>query len=457
MKYLVGMTVVLAGALAVLGAKETPPPGGPPKPFHLPATEDFALSNGMNVTLAPYGVVPRVAVRAYIDAGGVDEPADEVWISRLNAMLLKEGTRTRGAEQVAQEVADMGGQLESEAGPEFATIGGVVLSDSGPKFVRLLAEILQTPALPASEVPRLKADLRRELAVEKSKPESQARECFFRTLFPDHPYGRLYPSDSALHGYSIENIRKFYSANFGAGRTHLYIAGKLAPGLREAVREAFGNWERGKVAAELPAKPVRARSLQLIDRPGAPQSTLYLGLPVAEPASPDYIPLEVMDSMLGGSFVSRITSNIREQKGYTYSPFSQVGTRRHLAYWVEIADVTTEVTGPSLHEIFSEIDRMRKEAPSAQELTGIRNYLAGLFVIRNTISPDTLIRQLQFVDSQNLNRSFLLNYIQKVMTVTPGDIQRLAENYIVPSQMTIVVVGDRSKIAEQLKPYETGR
>jgi predicted Zn-dependent peptidase len=121
--------------------------------------------------------------------------------------------------------------------------------------------------------------------------------------------------------------------------------------------------------------------------------------------------------------------------------------------WIESADVTTAVTGPSLKEILYEIDRVRKEPPPADELKGIENYLAGLFVIRNS-SPDALIAQLQFVDSQGLDRSFLSSYVRKVMAVTPQDIQRVSESYIVPSKMTIVVVGDKSKITEQLKPYE---
>ncbi|HLY17318.1 MAG TPA: pitrilysin family protein, partial [Bryobacteraceae bacterium] len=317
----------------------------------------------------------------------------------------------------------------------------------------LLADVLAAPALPGAEIPRLKADLLRELAVDKSEPGSLARERFLKTLFPEHPYGRAFPAESDLKGYTVENVQAFYRNNFSAGRTHLYIAGKLEGDLRHAVEEALGGWPKGSPAPSLPAQPVKARSLQLIDRPGAAQSNLLLGLPVADPSSADYIKLDVMDSLLGGSFASRITSNIREQKGYTYSPFSQISTRRHLAYWVESADVTTAVTGPSLKEIFYEIDRVRKESPAAKELQGIQNYLAGIFVLRNTISPDAIIGQLHFVDSQGLDRSYLSTYVEKVMEVKPGDIQSVAETYLVPSKMTIVVVGDKSKIADQLKPY----
>ncbi|HLY17655.1 MAG TPA: pitrilysin family protein [Bryobacteraceae bacterium] len=433
---------------------ERPPQGPPPKPFHLPPTADFTLPNGMQVTLAPYGSVPKVAMRAFVSAGAVHEAANQVWLSKLHATLMKEGTRTRSAEQVAREAAEMGGQLEIDAGADFTSAGGAVLSDFGPQFVALLAEVLACASLPASEISRLKADLARQLAIDKTEPASLARECFLKKLFPGHPYGRVFPSESDLQGYTVEDVQAFYRANFAAARTHLYIAGKLEGDLRRAIEDAFGDWPRGSPAPELLAHPAEERSLQVIDRPGAEQSNLLLGLPVADPTSADYIKLDVMDSLLGGSFASRITSNIREQKGYTYSPYSRIATRPHLAYWVQSADVTTAVTGPSLKEIFYEIDRLSQEPPGAEELQGIQNYLAGIFVLRNTISPDAIIGQLHFVDSQGLERSYLSTYVQKVMKVTPTDVQQVTEKYIVPSRMTIGVVGDRAKIADQLKPYE---
>jgi predicted Zn-dependent peptidase len=193
----------------------------------------------------------------------------------------------------------------------------------------------------------------------------------------------------------------------------------------------------------------------LTDRPGAAQSTLYVGLPVPNAASEDNILLTVTNALLGGSFGSRITSNIREQKGYTYSPTSQVSRRYHDSYWAEIADVTTQYTGPSLKEIFGEVDRLQKEPPSEAELKGIQNYLSGNFILQNS-SRGALINQLRFVNLQGLGDSWLSTYVQKVNAATPKDIQRIATEYIKPEAMTIVVVGDKAKISEQLGPYMTG-
>jgi predicted Zn-dependent peptidase len=356
---------------------------------------------------------------------------------------------------VAQDAADAGGQLEVDPGPEYTRVGGVALSDHAVEFLALVADVLQNPLLPDSQVPRLKADLARELAVAKSQPQSLAQERFLETLFPNSPYGRLFPSESDLKGYSVADAQAFYRANFGAARTHLYVAGRLDPGLRDAIQKNFEGWSSGEKPASTSVKPVKAHSLALIDRPGAPQSTLYIGLPVADPTSADWVPLDVTNTLLGGSFASRITSNIREQKGYTYSPASRLDTRTRLGFWYEAADVTTSVTGPSMKEIFYEIDRLRKEPPSDQELKGIQTYLAGLFVLRNTISPDAVIGQLHFVDSQGLSRSYLSEYVEKVTAVKPAEVQAMTDKYLAPDQMAIVVVGDKSKIADQVKPYES--
>ena len=180
--------------------KERPPEGGPPKPFHLPPTQDFTLANGMKVTLVHYGIVPKVAVRAYINAGGINEAANQVWLSRLTGLLMKEGTKSRSAEQLAAEIADTGGQLEIDPGVEYTTVGGVALSDHAAQFINLIADVLENPSLPPSEVPRLKADLARELAVAKTQPGDLARERFLGTMFPGSPYGRVFPGRERPEG-----------------------------------------------------------------------------------------------------------------------------------------------------------------------------------------------------------------------------------------------------------------
>jgi zinc protease len=293
----------------------------------------------------------------------------------------------------------------------------------------------------------------RQLTVAKSQPGPIANELFRKILYPNHPYGRLYPTEEMVKGYTIADVKKFYADNFGAGRARLYVSGKFnAADMRKAINDSFSGWAAGTPAVQNIPKPTAARTIHLVDRPNTPQATVYVGLPVVDPSNPDYIPFVVTNSLLGGSFASRITSNIRENKGYTYSPGSQLSTRYRDAYWVEVADVTTAVTGPSIKEIFYEIERLRKEAPPADELDGIKNYMAGIFVLQNS-TRQGVISQVAFADLHGLPENYLSTYVQKVFAVTPADVQRIAQKYLSPDKMTVVVVGDKSKVAEQLSEF----
>jgi predicted Zn-dependent peptidase len=438
---------------AATARKETPPEGGKPRPFTLPKRDTFKLSNGLRVTLVPYGSIPKVTVRAVVRTGNIDDPAGKVWLADLTGDLMKEGTATRTAQAVAEEAARMGGALSIGVGEEQTNVGMDVLSEFGPEAAALVADVLQRPGLPASELDRLKTNQIRNLTIARSQPGQIAMERFRKILYGEHAFGRYFPEDAALKGYTIDDVKKFYADNFGAQRTHVYVVGQFdAAAMRRAVTREFEKWGKGAAPVENLPKPTSARALHLIDRPGAAQSTIYLGLPVVDPSHPDYVTLVVTDYLLGGAFGSRITTNIREDKGYTYSPGSSVSTRFRDAYWLQVADVTTAVTGPSLKEIFFEIDRLQKEPPAAAELQGIKNSLAGVFVIQNS-SRGGIINQLAFLDLHGLPDTYLTNYVQNILNVTPSDVQRAARTYLRPDRMTLVVVGDREKIADQLKPY----
>ena len=452
--------VLVAGACGIPGAKaqkQAPPEGGPPKAFTVPANETYALPNGLKVTLVPYGIVPKAQLSVAVDAGGLNEGSNRIGLSDLTAELMKEGTVTLTAEQVAEEAARMGSTLEVSAGADQTTLGLDVLQEFAPDAVRLLADVLERPRLPESELARLKTDMLRQIAVAGARPQTIALMRFRKTLYGDHPYAVVLPSEADVKKLTEQDVKDYFGSNFGALRAHLYVAGKFdKPAVKKAIADSFGNWAKGTPRVEQVPSTKPKRVLDLTDRPGAPQSTLMVGLPVASPVSPDAIPLGVTNALLGGSFNSRITANIREQKGYTYSPRSEISRRYHEAYWAETADVTTLSTGPSLNEIFGEITRLQKEPPGTPELKGIQNYLSGLFVIQNS-SRSALIGQLQYVDFQGLGADYLKTYIAKVNAVTPADVQKMAGQYIKPEEMTIVVVGDKTKIEDQLAPYQNAK
>jgi predicted Zn-dependent peptidase len=445
--------VSLLAASCFAQDKEAPPPLGTPKAFALPAAETFTLKNGMKVTLAQYGSVPIVSISADLAFGNANETADQVWLSNLTIQLMREGTQTMSGVQVANEAARMGGQLQMTPGTDQSSVSLDVLGEFAADAVKLIADVVRHPKLPENELERVRNDALRQLAVQLATPQAQATQAFVAQLFPGHPYGRIFPSESQLKGYGIADLRKFYAENIGAQRTHLYVVGRFDPAVKKEIEAVFEGWPAGPAVKRSPPAPMPKGQLVLVDRPDAVQSTLRMGLPVSvKPGDPDYLPLQVTNTLLGGSFTSRITNNIREQKGYTYSPFSRVTSQYHTAYWQESADVTTKVTADSIHEILYEIDRLRKDPPDAKELKGVQNYMGGIFVLRNT-SNQGIIGQLSLVDLHGLKDDYLKTYVQKVNAVTRQDVQRITETYLNPARMTYVVVGDKAKIEESLKAY----
>jgi zinc protease len=444
---------VLCLAAPLAAEKQSPPEPGNPKDFQVPKPKRFTLANGMKVTFVSYGTIPKASVHLIVRTGNIDETANQVWLADLVAEMLTQGTATRTASQIAQQAADMGGGLDVNAAEDRTDLGIDVLSESTARAVELVADVARNAKLPESELARLKTDGLRRLSIAKSQPQQIALERFRATLYPGHPYGRLYPTPEMVQGYVIADLKGFYDKNFGAARSHLYVAGRFdEAAVEKAVRSAFDGWKKGPAPTVNPPKPRLERRLETIDRPGAVQSTIYLGVPTIDPSSPDYIAFTVMNALLGGSFGSRITSNIREQKGYTYSPRSQISTRFKDAYWVEIADVTTKDTGAALKEIFSEIDRLQAEPPTATELKGIQNYLAGTFVLQNS-SRQGIVGQLAFMDLHGLPDEFLTAYVQRVYAVTPADVQRMAAQHIPDDKATIVVAGDLKVVNEQIAAY----
>lgn len=434
--------------------KQTPPAGGPPKAFVFPKQEVYSLPNGIKVTLVPYGSVPKVAFQAVIYAGTKDDTKGKKALSEMVGMMLKEGTKTRSAEQIARETAEMGGGVNIGTGTDSTNISGEVLSEFGPQFVALMADVMQNPNFKAEDLERLRANKLRSLAVARTQAGNQAWSMFRELIFAGHPYGQINPTDDEVKGYTLDDVRNFYGQFYGGARTHLYVVGKFDTlGVKNAISRSFGGWQRGAAATRNVPTINAKRSFAMIDRPDSPQSTIYLGMPGPAVSDPDYIKFVVMDSILGGAFGSRITANIREDKGYTYSPGSFIWTRFKTGYWVQSADVTTQFTGASIKEILYEINRLRSEPVGEAELSGIKNYLIGIYVLQNSARTG-VIGQLESMNYNELGRDYLDMYVQKLSAVTAADVQQMAKKYLVEDKMALVVVGDKAKIANQVKPYE---
>ena len=434
---------------AVFAQKQNPPAGGTPKDFVLPSKKQGSLPNGMRTTMVQYGEIPKVYVSLMIKTGAVHEAADQVWLSDLLASLMNEGTTSMSAQALAKKAASMGGEINVNAGTDQFTISGSALSEYAPELVKMIADVAINPLLPASEIDRLRNDLKRQLAVDKGVPQSIAQEKFFQVMYGNSPYGRVYPTEEMLNRYTLDAVKKFYNDNIGAKRSVLYVAGKFdEASTSKAVTENFSKWKSGAAASyPSPDNSVTAGTT-IINRKNAPQTTVLIGLPTITPKNPDYLPVTIMNALLGGSFASRITSNIRENKGYTYSPFSTFSTHPNAGVWYEQADITSEHTIDALNEIKKEITRLQSEAPGTEELAGIQRYAAGIFVLQNS-TPNGIIGQLNFLDLYGLDDSYLTNRVKNIYAVTPQQVTDLTKKYLLSDKMAVVMVGDEDAIKQQ--------
>ncbi len=449
MKRFIGLALTLLTFVAAAQDHEIPPAPGQPRDFTLPARETVQLANGLSLTFIDYGTVPLVTVFAVVRTGNIDE-GESTWLADVAVEMFKEGTTTRSAADIARTAAGMGGSLSVGAGAEQTSVGISVLSEHAATAADLVADVLRNPRFPESELPRVLANFERSLSVARSEPDSMAGEALARLVYGNHPFGHVLPAPGQLEGYDIAAVRGFYERNFGARRTHVYVAGRYDRAVLEAaLRQAFGDWREGAAPSDLPPKVRDMLQLQLIDRPGAPQSSLRMAVAVPDPAAALYFPTTLSNSLLGGTMSSRITTNLREDKGYSYSPDSSISAHRGNALWVMSAEITAEHTAEALTEIFREIERLQHEPPTVEELDAIKRYRAGKFVIGNS-SPNGVLGQLAFMDLHGLPPEFLTHWVANMYAVTPQQVSDIARRYILPTRMTIVVVGDLKKISESV-------
>ncbi|WP_114951767.1 M16 family metallopeptidase [Sphingosinicella terrae] len=444
--------LMLTAAPAAAAQQPFPPQPaiGTPRPFTLPAAETFRLANGLQVTLVPYGIAPKATVSLRIDAGNLNE-GEDVWLADLAGEMLREGAGGRSAEAIAEAAASMGGELVVGVGQLETQIGLGILSEHAAEAVRLVADVALRPDLPESELERVRQNLARNAAVARSQPQPVADAVFARAYYGAHPYGRLLPSDAQLAGYTIDQVRRFHRENFGARRARLYVAGRFdAAAVRQAIEQAFGSWQPGPERLALPPAPRQGPQLLLVDRPDAPQSTIRVGFPAPAAGATGDIDMRVMNALLGGAFTSRITQNIREDKGYTYSPGSGVQYHAGEALWTFQADVTTSDTGAALREVIGEVRRLQNEAPPADETGGMGRWLAGTFVLQNA-SASGLINSLAQRDLHGLPPEWLEGFVPAVLDIDSDEVRRIAAERLPLDRMTIVIVGDLDSVRPQLE------
>lgn len=444
------LCVLGCAPLSFTFAKEAPPAPSAPRVVKLPAPERFKLQNGVEVTLVHFGAVPKVSISAIVRTGDIDNQGKR-WLPDLVADLMKEGTQLRSSADIANSAAAMGGELGVASGDDTSSVGLDILSERSVDAIRLIGEVLMQPLLPESELPRLKQDYLRGLSVQRSQAQALASVAFSELIYGAHPYANTLPTEEMIQGYGIDDIRSFYRSNFGARRTHIYVVGQFERKAIEAtIREVFSSWDAGPEPTRLPASASTGAKLKLIERPNSPQSTLMLGLPVIDATHPDFMALSVMNTVLGGSLTSRITSNIRENKGWAYSPSASVGTHYRTATWAQSADVSSAHSGAAIAEILKEIATLQASPPSTAELDAAKNYRNGLFVL-STSTRGGLLAQYAFMNLQGLPDDWLSTFVQRMYAVTPQQVSDAASKYLSPEKMSLVIVGDLKTVKPQLE------
>ena len=392
-----------------------------------------------------------------VRTGIIDQGPNDISLSAVVGDMLLEGTTTRTAQDISRQAAEMGGSVSATPGSEVVAINGEVLSDRAAAFIPLVADVVMNPKFDEADLKRTLDKHSRDNAIALSSPGTLAQKRFREIMYGSHPFAHVFPTEEMLRGFTVARVKEFHAKNYGARRSRLYVSGVFnAADVEKAIRDAFSGWAEGPAATENPPVITSKRQIDVIDRANSVQSSIWMGLPVADPSQNDWVPMEVTDALLGGAFGSRITSNIREDKGYTYSPSSFIWTRKKASMWVETADVTSNVTGASLTEIFKEIDRLRTEAPPQAELDGIKNNLAGVFTVQNS-SRYGLINQLEFVDLHGLGDEYVNNYVKTILAVTPEQVRATAEKHIDPAKMSIAIVGTKKDIEKQLGEVKTIR
>jgi zinc protease len=429
------------------------PHGGPVKPFTLPRGRSFQLANGLTVIHYPNPALPLVAAELVVRSGSQDNPLDKSGLAGYTAAMLEQGTATRSAPQIAEEVAQLGAFLDTDASADASRAQVMALKPNFAQALDVLADIALHPAFPAEEVERERKSREGELAQARESAPAVAQRVGLAALYgPRHPYGYAeLGTEQALKATAREDLARFWQQHYVPNNAALVVSGDITQAELKALAEAkFGAWKPAPVPAAVAgvAAPTPAR-LVLVDKPGAPQTALRLVANGPDRKTPDYAPLQVMNAALGGLFTSRLNMNLREEKGYTYGVRSSFAYRRQPGPFAIAASVRTDVTGPALFETFKEVADLRAHPMPAQELKNARNAqilsLPGRFESNRAISAS-----LSDIYVYDLGLDYYSTLPQRFAQVDGKQVQAMAVKYLDPARMIVVGVGDKAAIAPQL-------
>ncbi|MDQ3804862.1 MAG: insulinase family protein, partial [Acidobacteriota bacterium] len=436
-----------------------PKPGPVPK-FTLPPAERRTLSNGLGVLVVRHDELPIVAMDLVIKIGAAGDPAGRGGLASLTADLLDEGTRTRSALDISDQLTAIGSSLSVNAGWDSTTANLQTLKRHLDRALDIYADVLLNPAFADKEMARLRDARLASFRQRRDSPEQIADIVYASLLYgQNHPYGHPLTGDGAsVKGLTAADARKFYETFYRPNNATLIVVGDTtADEIVPKLERAFGRWEKGHVpAVEVTAAPVRRDrpALYIVDRPGSAQSVIQVGHVGVPRSNPDFFPLLVLNTLLGGQFTSRINLNLREDKGYTYGARSSFDFRRGAGPFAATAPVFTGVTKESLVELMKELRGVRGEMPvTPAELEYAKQALIRGFP-RSFETPTQIADRLETVVTYDLPETYFNTYIERVQAVTLEDLNRVAGQHLRPDRVAVVVVGDRRQIEPGLRSLE---
>lgn len=421
------------------------------RPVTWPKRTRARLSNGMEIVLAEAHAIPKFHGELYFRAGEALVSDRAVGLAEMTSTVLRTGTVKRTSRQIEEDLRRLGADLGTSAGQDTSAISFAGLSEFAEPLLQLVGELAREAAFPEAEFERERRQKLEEVKLERTSPGFLAGERLRKVLFGTHPYARISPSEEQVAAYKREDLERVYGEIYTPANALLVLVGDFEPQfMLKLAEKTFGNWEGKKPAAkEAPALPgFSGRRVYLVHNPGSVQTQILVGCHAITRKHPDWIRLGLANSLYGGAFNSRLVMNIREDKGYTYSPRSGVTPLRQHGYFSISAAVRNDVVAASLTEIFYEIDKLRSLVVPTAELADAQNYLTGLFSM-GLATQEGLLSQFSTVELNELPGDYLETYREKVRALTGDDLLATARKYFDSANMQIVVVGDRTQIEEQ--------
>jgi zinc protease len=432
------------------------PPYGAMKQLAAPHVTAVRLDNGLTVWLVPETGFPKVVVTLAVRGGYTADPKDRPGFADLIAATITQGTRSRSAKQVAEDLEAAGGDLAGNATPDSILIETSVLSSKADTALQILADVVQQATFADQEVSIAKSNLSSALQANQADPSFLGRRALYHALFGQHPYAITSPTEETITKTSAADLRTEYARRFRPDRTLLVAVGDFSePAMLAAIRANFAAWKSGAEAAPIDStKPasVVSKAIVYVPRANSVQTALYLGTLGPNRSAPDFAAARIGNALYGGMFGSRLVNNIREDKGYTYSPGARLTLNREAGVFATRADVRNPVTGASFNEITYELNRMATTAPESDEVERAKRFVLGSLALQLQARTG-VARQLANLWIDSLPPEELALQGQKIEKVTPQDVQAAGRKYFPAWRMTVIAVGEEQVIKDELAPF----